>query len=207
MINIQGLFVAIILIITYLFTLKSLTKQKYLKFSLVFLLITPWFIQLLFSGFEPFWLKPLTSNPTKIIQNFITNTSSDYLFFRGDPRIKFGTQETGPFYIFQIPLILIGFYSLAKKNRKWGKILLGWLLGALVFASLFISSPDFSNDLFYFLPLEIISFLGFLSIIENWYPVKMINRFLISIFLILTLYEIGIFWHILFIHYPKRLII
>lgn len=180
-----------------------ISKKKYLV-ALLFLFISPWFIQLLVSGFEWWWIKPLNFNLSNIWENIIKNASVDYLFFQGDPRTQFGTQETGPFYIYQIPLILIGFYALFDNFNLRKKILLGWLITAILFASCF-SSPDFSLDLFYFLPLQIISFFGLLKIIDIWKKGKLLTKGILSAYACLSIYEMIIFFHIIIVHYPKRL--
>lgn len=200
------LLLAIAFIFIYLSFVKKLIKGKWWFFSLFFLLTSPWFIQLLLSGFELFWFKPLVVGINDFIESLIINSSSDYLFFRGDPRVNFGTQETGLFYIFQIPLIGIGFYALFSKLDKYKKILLAWFLLGFLIASLFASSPDFSNGLFYFLPLQIISFLGLVSVFRNWQTAIKFKRALILLFFLFAAYEMIIFFHILVVHYPKRLL-
>ena len=180
-----------------------LSKKKWL-IALLFLFISPWFVQLLSSGIEWWWIKSLNLNLNRIWENFITNTSVDFLFFEGDSRVKFGTQETGPFYIYQVPLILIGFYCLAAEFNRTSQILIAWLVAGLVFASLFVS-PDFSNDIFYFLALQIISFLGLVKLADLWQTKKLIYRILITLFALLAVYEMTIYFHIMLVHYPKRL--
>ena len=182
-----------------------ISKKKYLA-ALLFLIISPWFVQLLVSGFEWWWLKSLGFSLSNIWENLITNTSVDYLFLQGDSRVEFGTQETGPFYIYQIPLILIGFYALFDNFNLHKKILLGWLITAVLFAGCF-TSPDFSNDLFYFLPLQIISFLGLLKIIDIWKRGKLLTKGILSAYALLAIYEMIIFFHIIIVHYPKRLLV
>lgn len=182
-----------------------LSKKKWLA-ALLFLFISPWFIQLLVSGFEWWGIKPIIFNFKEILDNLTTNTSVNYLFFQGDPRAQFGTQETGPFYIYQIPLILIGFYAIFDKFNLYKKILLGWMITAVLFASCF-TSPDFSFDLLYFLPLQIISFLGLLKIIDIWKKGKLLAKGILSVYALLAIYEMIIFFHIIIIHYPRRLLI
>ncbi len=184
---------------------KNIVKKKLLLFIFLFyLLITPWFIQLLISGFETWERKPLIKESAKIINNLTINTSVDYLFFKGDPRVKFGNQETGPFYIYQFFLILAGFYCLFNKFNRLSIILMLWFFIGLGFASLF-ASPDFSNCLLYFLPLQVISFLGLVKILDWWWTKKLIFRIFIGLFFLLAGYEMIIYFHIMLVHYPKRL--
>ena len=182
-----------------------ISKKKCLL-ALLFLFISPWFIQLLVSGFEWWWIKPINFNLSSIWENLIKNTSVDFLFFQGDPRVPFGTQETGPFYIYQIPLILIGFYTFLENFNLGKKILLGWLITAVLLASCFVS-PDFSVDLLYFLPLQIISFLGLVKIVDIWKKGKLLTKGILSAYALLAIYEMIIFFHIIIVHYPKRLLI
>ena len=182
-----------------------ISKKKYLA-ALLFLVISPWFIQLLVSGFEWWWIKPINFNLINIWENLVTNTSVNFLFFQGDPRVQFGTQETGPFYIYQIPLILIGFYAFFENFSLGKKILLAWLIIGILFTICF-TSPDFSIDLLYFLPLQIISFLGLLKIIDIWKKGKLLTKGILSAYALLAIYETIIFFHIIIVHYPKRLLV
>lgn len=198
-------FIAIIVVIVNIFLAKFLVKGKWwVVASVLFLLISPWFIQLLISGIEFWWSKPLITRGDKFIESLIINSSTDYLFFKGDPRVNFGTQETGLFYIFQIPLIILGFYNLFKQRDNYKRILFGWLSIGFLLAS-FFTAPDFSNGLFYFLPLQLISFLGLSFLFRKWQNAKRLQKGLLILFLLFAVYEIVIFFHILIVHYPKRL--
>ncbi len=180
-------------------------KKVFFTFCFLFLIVSPWFVQLLLSGVEWWGIKSLTLDVSVVLENLITNSSIDYLFFKGDPRSAFGTQETGPFYICQIPLILVGFYLIFQKTTFWRKVLLVWFGLGVLLASLFVGTPDFSNGLFYFLPLQFISFLGLNKLIDHWKKGKILTKIFLIFFSFFSLYEMIIFFHIIIVHYPKRL--
>lgn len=170
-------------------------------------LLTPWFMQLLISGLDFSWWRQITFNPNEILKNIINNSSTDYLFFQGDKRLIFGTQETGLFYIFQIPLILFGGYFLfLSKFKLWQKALIFWLISGFITSAFFGQSADLNISLFYVLPLEIISFLGIIYLKKIWEKGKLLIRTALTLFLLFSFYEIVIYFHILLVHYPKRLL-
>lgn len=175
--------------------------------GILFFLISPWLLQLLFMGFEPWWQQKITLKPNEILDNLINNSSTDYLFFQGDKRIKYGTQETGLLYIFQLPLIVVGFYTLFTKYTLYFKKIFLWLIAGFLLSGLFTNSPNFSVSLLYILPIQTIAFMGLIKILHNWPKRNLWFKYLTILFFIFSLYEIIIFFHILIVHYPKRLLL
>lgn len=198
---------AVIILGIYLIFTKKLLKNKYYLIILLFLFISPWFMQLFIFGLEPKDFTQINLSPNNFTERLINNSSTDYLFFQGDKRITFGTQETGLLYLFQIPLLFIGFYQVFDKLNSLHKKIIFWLLIAFLISGLFKDSSTSSISLLYLLPLQIISVIGLIVIFKSWLKGNCLIKCLISILLFFALYEIIIYFHILIVHYPKRLLL
>jgi len=194
-------------LIIYWIFVKKLVKNQFFFLALFFLLISPWFIQLIIFGIELKDFTLLDFSFRKLLAHLVRNTSIIYLFFQGDKRIDFGTQETGFFYLFQILLITVGFYQLFDKLSQFSKKMILWLGSAILVTSFFKISQSFSISLLYLLPLQIISLVGLMTILRSWLKASYLMKFLIVVLLLLALYEIILYFHILLVHYPKRLLL
>ena len=136
-------------------------------------------------------------------------SSADYLFFLGDKRVDYWNQETGPLFLFEIIPMIIGFYSLIFDNRRWSRVVLCWFILTIIVTSCFKYQPDFIVSLIIILPLQVIILAGFnyladrLSVIKR-NPVMMLLAFLL---IALSMHEVISYFHIMLIHYPKRLLV
>lgn len=174
---------------------------------LAFLIITPWCLQLLKSGIQASWPYGLIKTINGFLSNFSANSSSDFLFFMGDKNKLFGTRETGPFYIFQSILIVLGLWKIISQKKKDNILILVWFIVAVLLISLLNTAGTFSGGLWYFLPLQLISFIGAEFLFVKYFYSGLKIKLPIILLLMFAFYETVNFMHIFFIHYPKRLIL
>ena len=86
--------------------------------------------------------------------------SPQFLFIQGDKNPRLSAQ-TGQFYWFDLPFIVMGFLYLLYKRSKEGLVLLAWFLAAPLPSSLVAEAPHAARSLFMMGSWHMISALGF----------------------------------------------
>lgn len=162
---------------------------------LLLFIVSPWFVQLFVSPVEPNWIAHPVSSIAGFWRNLAVYTSPEFIFFSGDRRLTYGTQEFGLLYLSWLPLVFI----------KPQKHLIRWLGLGIFFASLFKPIAPFSAALAYVLPLQLLVARGVKHLAVNFRRFHWLIRLGIILLALFNLYEIVNFWHVLAIHYPQRI--
>lgn len=196
----------LIYFIIFLLIYSKRNGVKKILFFVAFLLITPWCLQLFKSGSQVIILE-YVQNINQFAANLSASLSTNFLFFMGDKNKLFGTRETGPFYIFQILLIVLGFWKIISRKITENLLILIWFLAAVALVSLINRAGTFSGGIWYFLPLQLISFIGAEYLYAKYLHSGFKLKLFIILFLMFAIYETANFMHIFFIHYPKRLLL
>jgi hypothetical protein len=163
---------------------------------LFLLIVSPWFVQLFISPIELTWLAHPITSVSEFLRNLSFYSSPEFIFFSGDRRLAYGTQEFGLIYLSWLPLLAL---------VRPGRYLVWWLGVGILFASSFKAVAPFSAALLYILPLQILVAMGAKHLIANFrrfHPLIKLGIILLALF---NLYEIANFWHVLVIHYPQRI--
>lgn len=102
-----------------------------------------------------------------IAHNYLLHFSADFLFLKGDIDMpgQFITRHSvrglGELYVFQLPLVVVGLYVLAKRKNKISLVLLWWLLLYPVGSMFTIdTSPQATRSIIGVIPFQILSALG-----------------------------------------------
>ncbi|KPJ70862.1 hypothetical protein AMJ51_00760 [Microgenomates bacterium DG_75] len=143
----------------------------------------------------------------KIIQNYATAFSPQFLFIHGDVTFRHSLHEVGQLLWFQLPLLLIGLFFSIKKHQKEHLFWLGWLLIAPLPASITIDGAYHATRLFLMVvPLSVLSAYGALIVAEKLAGFKKKS---ILLFCLLTLFIFFIplaeflnYQHYYWQHYP-----
>lgn len=98
-------------------------------------------------------------------ENYIKNFSLDFLFLHGDSNPVHNPATMGGFYLVDLLLIIIGSWSLLKKNLKLARIFLVWILIAPLATSI-VSPPHALRSDFMLPPLLILSALGLYQLLS-----------------------------------------
>ena len=176
---------------------------KFWWLAQLLLVLSPWFIQLLYSPIELNWLLQPNFSIPQIFHNLSIYSSDDYVFFTGDKRLEYGTQEAGMVYLSFTPLWLIGLLQAVGNPRyRWLAL---WLGGGVLASSLFAQAPIFSASLLYIPSVQILVGLGAGHLIKNFSRYHLALRLGLVLLFAFVGYEMINFIHNLIVHYPQRL--
>ena len=127
------------------------------------------------------------------IRRYSSHFSPDFLFFSGDPiRPRYRVPDTGQLMYFELPLLLIGLYALAKKRLWWLGV---WLLLAPMPAALTFETPSAIRGLLMIVPLSLIVALGASWILEK-------GKKLWPLLALIFIFNLGYYLDAYFIHAP-----
>lgn len=158
---------------------KGLIKNKRKLFwgiILSSLLLLPLFFHTFWGAGFSRWnqVKPTSISLLQLIKKYIDHFSFDFLFFLGDAGFpgqfitRHSIKRMGELYLFQIPLLVIGFYCLFKNiRRKENKILLLWFLfyplGSVLTQA---SGPQATRSVIGVVPFQITSAVGLMAMVS-----------------------------------------
>lgn len=137
-----------------------------------------------------------------VFQNYFKHFSYDFFFTDSAFPDRYRVLHMGLFYIFDLPLLILGFLYLFKesKKRNVGIFLVGWVILAPLGSSLtFDDVPNLQRTLIILPALSIISALGFFYFISL---LRKTSYYRISIFLIslVFLYNVAFYFHEYYVH-------
>lgn len=115
------------------------------------------------------------------VKNVLSYFNSDFLFVKGSLHGNHGIGNVGQFHYFEIATITIGLFILLKKKSRWRKLLLGWILGVILVASLTREAPHATRSFFMVVPLVILSSVGLIEILNFIYSKKSTVRYVAAI--------------------------
>ena len=142
----------------------------------------------------------IETNPVRIIQNYLSYLSPNFLFLKGDPNLRHSPESFGELHYFELVTVPLGIFSLLRENRKERAILMLWLFLYPIPAAL--TEPTHAIRSIVGAPLlAIFSAYGFTKSID-WLGFKRrVLFFTTSAFVALSL---AIFCHRYFIEYPLK---
>lgn len=107
----------------------------------------------------------------EFIKNYLENNSLTYLFSEGDKFSRHRILGMGYFYLWQLPVYLIGISLLVSKVKPGYRFLLSWLLFGAVPASLTTGSPHGLRTL-----TSLPAFLGIITLGTSWLMEKISRK-------------------------------
>lgn len=158
----------------------------------------------------------LPSTITKIFFNtialtswqFITNVASyfsvPFFFLSGSMHGNHGIGTVGQFYLFELPLIILGVIAFMKEKSAFARLLFLWFLATVCVASLTRETPHATRSFFLLFPLILYSAKGLIWLVS--YSLKRnnpIQRFMLGIvFLSFFVYNMIFYLTSYFIRFP-----
>lgn len=139
------------------------------------------------------------------IKHYFDFFNPKYLFFTGDENPRFSLQDNGILYIWEMPLLLIGFYSLARRKDRISLLIFGWFILAPLGAATARETPHALRALTYIPTYQIIGGLGLVSLLIFFKNLKykLFSFSITACFLIIVIASVFLFLHNYFIHFPK----
>lgn len=111
----------------------------------------------------------ITGYSMQIAKNYFDHLSFNFMFTEAYFPDRYRVPYSSLLYLFDLPLILIGIWSVIRKKEKAGIILLGWILLVPVGASLaFDDIPNMQRTLIFFPAISIISAVGFIEVYKRF---------------------------------------
>lgn len=131
----------------------------------------------------------------QFLKNYFSHFSYDFLFTDKGLPDRYRVPNQGLLYIFELPLLLLGFFYLLRKPNKETSLLLGWLALAPIGAALtFDDLPNLQRTVFMLPVLSVFSAVGLVQISKTKF------KFL----LIFIVYFFAFYLHQYFIHSPTH---
>lgn len=138
------------------------------------------------------------------LKHYFDFFSPKYLFFTGDENPRFSLQNNGILYIWELPLLLAGFYTLARRRDKISLFILGWFLLAPIGAATARETPHALRALTYIPTYQIIGGFGFVSLLTCLKSSKYKHLYYSSITAsaLIVISSVFLFLHNYFVHFP-----
>lgn len=106
------------------------------------------------------------------VTNIASYLSVPFFFLTGSDHGNHGIGTNGQFYLFELPLLLVGIMSLIRQKPPWGLHLLMWAGATVAVASLTRESPHATRSFFLTIPVETAVAWGLLTTLSYWRSIK-----------------------------------
>ena len=143
-----------------------------------YLVDAPWIL-------KSFLFSPAVLLIWQYIQNIAAYLSVPFFFISGSSHGNHGIGNMGQFYLFELPLMIMGFIAALKEKKYWLKFVASFAIATLLVASFTRDIPQATRSFFLLFPLELISAYGLIAV----------SRIRLTAFLAITVF---IFYNILF---------
>lgn len=138
----------------------------------------------------------------RFTQNYLSHYSPRFLFINGDEIARSKVPGLGQSYLFLFPFVIIGLFYLFKNWSRGEKLILAWLLLAPLPAALTFQSPHALRAQNMVIPLSIIISLGIFAVLRYLKKYLLIT---LTVFLLVSSYNLVSYLHQYYDHYPKEL--
>lgn len=146
-----------------------------------------------------------TNYSLEFMANWGEHFWGQFLFLSGDDIERDKVPDVGELYLFQIPLLLVGLFMIARNPKSWS-IILWWLIIASTASALTFQSPHALRSHNMIIPITIISAYG-LSGVMGWLG-KFNNKHLIVTWYLLLVtviaWDFSRYLHEYYVHMPKE---
>lgn len=138
------------------------------------------------------------------INNIANYLNVQFFFLTGSQHGNHGMGNFGMFYLFELPLILIGTVYLIKHKLEGRFVIATWILIVILTASLTREVPHATRSYFMSAPIIILSALGIFILYKK---LLKINKFIYRLFLIIffcafVIYNIAYYFSSYYIKFP-----
>ena len=166
------------------------------EFRSYFTEISPLMSKLLFNYyFMTFWL---------YINNVVSHFSVSYYFVNGDILGSSTSGNVGQWYIFELPLIVLGGILFFKSKTKESLLILLWVVELILVSSITRDPPQGTRTFFLLFPISLLSSIGLVAAIGYFSKLKQQKtKYAISLFAsAICLYYVIYFLASYFVRFP-----
>lgn len=143
-----------------------------------------------FINLPPVFTKLFFNIPTLTLWQYILHTASyfsvPFLFISGSSHGNHGIGNVGQFYLFELPLIIIGAVAAVREKTAWTRLFLFWSALVILTAALTREAPHATRSFFLLVPLTVFSAVGILTV-WSWIQRRTILIFIAAIFVVYNL--------------------
>lgn len=137
------------------------------------------------------------------VKHYFDFFNPSYLFFSGDVNPRFSLRDNGELFLWEFPLLLLGFYLLASQRKKSELLIMGWFFLAPVAGALARETPHALRSEMFIPTYEIISAMGIVYLMDLLKKIhNRISCFLIIVFVVIVFLSVYVFQHNYFVHFP-----
>jgi len=137
---------------------SAVIQAKFLEFR-SYLISLPFFFSSLFFNR---WSQSLW----QYLLNLASYLSIDFFFISGSSHGSHGIGNFGQFYLFELPLIILGILTIIKKKPEWFFPFAWWGGATIAVASLTREAPQATRSFFLILPCALLSAYGLLAFLD-----------------------------------------
>lgn len=102
------------------------------------------------------------------VTNIASYLSVPFFFLTGSDHGNHGIGTNGLFYLFELPFLLIGVFSLIRQKLPWSFHFFIWAIATVAVASLTRESPHATRSFFLTIPVEAMVAWGLLTALSYW---------------------------------------
>lgn len=138
------------------------------------------------------------------VKHYFDFFSNDFLFITGDINPRFSLRDNGELFLWELPLLLFGIYSLFVLKNKTTALLVGWFLLAPLAAAAARETPHALRAETYLPTYQLLEGLGALALFTFLQKYRYVLKPLLVSFIILVTISLYIFLHDYFVHFPTN---
>jgi len=140
------------------------------------------------------------------MKHYLDTFNPGFLFIHGDENERFSTQDVGQLYLWDLPFLIIGIGILFLKRKDYWWVLPLWLLIGIIPAATARETPHALRLEITVPVLQIITAMGFVTIMSWLYHQKQKFIFYIAFSLLsfLLFINVSYYLHGYFKHYPRE---
>lgn len=153
--------------------------------------------------FSKIFFNSLVLTAWQYANNVTSYFSVPFFFLNGSTHGNHGIGTMGQFYLFELPLIIIGTIGLLKRKNSGVKLVMVWIFITITVASLTREAPHATRSFFLVAPLTVISAIGLLTIIPALSRLKKPSSSLVTgIGILVMSYNFVLFVGSYFVRFP-----
>lgn len=103
-------------------------------------------------------------NAWQYINNVASYFSVSFFFVSGSTHGNHGIGNVGEFYLFELPLFILGLTVLIKAKKQWVYLFIFWAVLTILVASLTRDIPQATRSFFLVIPIEVFSAVGLMEV-------------------------------------------